>query len=246
MTSAQSLHRKFGAVELPLVSEGQADFTFLDPARDILLELFATAIGCELAPVWDDAVARSPLLQTKPPVAQKLPSLPSPEVMAQAKFEFPLLSVGRAERPARREDYTLDQDKLIWRWDVDYILGPLALQSELQVRDVLQFIVKVVTATVRQGGHRAYSADENGYPVQVFGDGEGCCGFYSLNLVEATVGAAGVSREAPKYHAATIVLESEEVSGFGEVGDPDAAPLLGATGTLGLAQSGDPALIAKA
>ncbi|HEY3497135.1 MAG TPA: hypothetical protein VGK73_20695, partial [Polyangiaceae bacterium] len=82
MTAAQSLYRKFGALQLPLAESSETDLAALDPARDILLDLFAVALNSELAPVWDWP-AQMTILQGSAPVQQKLPSLPEPEVLQQ-------------------------------------------------------------------------------------------------------------------------------------------------------------------
>lgn len=244
MTAAQSLYRKFGALQLPLAESNETDLAALDPARDILLGLFAAALNSELAPVWDWP-AQMTILQGSTPVQQKLPALPESEVLQQMKTGWPLLAVGRQERPATLSDFTLEQDALTDRWDIDYVLAPLTLENQLRMRDVLQAVTKIITATVRQGGHRAYRTDAQGFAANVFGDGENCCCFYSVRVTESVHGPARFVKDGPKYYAATVTLETVEVSDYLDGGDGESVPLVGATGTFGLAQSGDPAVIVK-
>lgn len=248
MTAAQSLYRKFGALELPLAESRQTDLAHLDPARDILLDLFAAALNSELEPVWRWPAAFT-ALSGSTPVQQKLPSLPEADVLAQVKTGWPLLSVGREEFP-RREDYLLYQDKLLCRWDVSYILAPLTADNQMKIRDVLQAVVKIVTMVIREGGHRAYRTETvNGVPRAsvVLYDGDECCKFLSLELTEAELGPAQFVKDGPKYHAASMTLQSVERSDYSDAGDGESVPLMGADyqyGVGGAPQGLIPGLVA--
>lgn len=231
MTSAQSLHRKFGAVELPLVADGRQNFTSLDPARDILLDLFAAAIGCELEPVWETAVSGSPVLALSQPVSQRLPVLPKADVLQQMKTGFPFLAVARSIEPTKREDYLVYDSKLTQKWSIDYVMGSLALLDEARLSDVLTFVVKTIIMTVDEGGHRAYS-EADGRAVQVFGAGG--CEFLSWEITESNVGAFPIAPEDPRFLAASLTLETTEVTGYKSSGDGVSVPLMGADYELGI------------
>jgi hypothetical protein len=209
VTAANSLHQRIGGMSFPLASGTDPDLTDLDPAQDILLELFAAAITAELLPRWTDAVASTPLAG-RDPVATKLPKFPDPEAMRQVKFSFPLLCVERAGSPVQVEDFSFDQIKETWRWDVDYLLGPLSIGDSAALDNALLAAGRVMTMTVRDGGHRAY-ATQGAYPKSVFAAGEGCCYFSSVRVVEYQTGAAQLSADSPKFHAASMTLETVEL-----------------------------------
>lgn len=241
MSRAQSLFRKFGRLELPLDTSTAGSLVSLDPARDIILDLFAAAINSELEPVWSRAVAGTPL-ETKNPVQLKLPALPSEEAMGQMKADFPMLAVGRSVKPMTVEPWSLDQDQLKTLWDVDYVLCPLSLTNEMRVRDVLQAVGKTLTSTVRRGGHKAYLTDAQGYAVDVLGDdGPLTCGFFGCRVTEFAAAPAVFAKDGPPYLAVGLTLETLEISTHyrGE-DDGESAPLVGATLSAGLTQSGDP------
>ncbi len=248
MTSAQSLHRKFGAVELPLVADGRQNFTSLDPARDILLDLFAAAIACELEPVWETAVSRIPNLELKQPV-HKFPRLPEPEALRQFKSEFPLLAVGRSRSPQQRAAFSIDQRQVTTRWDIDYILCPLALAGELGIQDLLPMVANIIDLVVAEGGHRAYRTITSAgleMTANVLGAGENCCNFYSAEIVESAFGPAAFAKDGPQFLAASATLVTIELSDFLEDGeDGESVPFDGATANYGYDGSGKPGLIAR-
>ncbi len=239
MSRTHSLNRRFGRFELPLDESTATTLVALDPARDILLDLFASALNCELEPVWASAVNGTPLEGTDP-VQLKLPALPEEEKLQQMKAEWPMLAVGRSVKPATIEPFLLDGDQLKTLWDVDYILCPLALTNELRLRDVLQAVGKTLTAVVRIGGHKSYRTDANGFALDVLADdGDGTCGFYACRVTEFAAAPAQFAKDGPPYLAVGLTLETIEVSQYGD-DDGESAPLVGATMNAGLTQSGDP------
>lgn len=246
MSAQDSLFRRFGRLELPLAESDGTDLAALDPARDILLDLFAAAINAELAPVWASAAQGTPL-EDKSPVQLKLPALPEEDKLQQMKSEFPMLAVGRSVKPATIEAFSLDQDGLKTLWDVDYILCPLSLASELKLRDVLQAVGKTVVSVVRKGGHRAYRTDANGFAADVLGDdGDDTCGFFGCRVTEIVAAPAQFSKDGPPYLACGVTLETLEVSShIGGNDDGESVPLVGATLKTGVTQSGDPSIIVR-
>ncbi len=240
MSRAESLFRKFGRLELPLDASTENNLVALDPARDILLDLFAAAINSELEPVWLRAVRNTPL-EGSDPVKFKFPALPELDKLQQTKADFPMLAVGRSVKPATIEPFMLDSDALKTLWDVDYVLCPLSLTNEMRLRDVLQAVGKAMTMVVRIGGHKAYRTDANGFAVDVLGDdGDGTCGFYTCRVTEFAAAPAQFAKDGPPYLAVGLTLETVEVSGYLEDGDGESVPLVGATLNAGLTQSGDP------
>jgi hypothetical protein len=249
MTAAQSPYRKFGRLELPLQRTRARDLRSLDPAHQILLDLFAAAIACELEPVWADAVIGSALRDSEP-VQQKLPALPEAEVLGQMKVGWPLLAVGPSDAAAGSEPFSIDQNKLTQRWDVDFILCPQAIAGEIKFGPVLRAVAKILRLTVLEGGHRAYLTRTNGnfeYAANVLTDnGDDCCGFYACRVVESATGIAKFVKDGPRFLSASITLESEEISDF-LAGDEDgeSVPFDGATADFGYDGSGTPSIIAR-
>jgi hypothetical protein len=254
MSAALSLYRRFGQFELPLTADSTDNLASLDPARDILLDLFAAAITAELGPVWTAAASGSPLSDSDP-VAQKLPTMPTPEALGEMKTGYPLLCVSRSPTGAQFGDLTLETRSLMQRWDVDYILCPLTVTNFMRVQDVLQAVGKTIDLVIENGGHRAYRTIQNGNftgAVNVLGSGANCCGFWKCRVVDMVLGPASFSAkgDGPRYYACGLTLETVELSGFltdadGLADDGEAVPLIDTTATFGLTESGDPSIIAR-
>jgi hypothetical protein len=244
MSATDSLHRKFGALELPLTADTSTeDSAHLDPARDILLDLFAAALNSELEPVWASAVVGTPIAESQP-VAFKLPGRLTEETLKQVKTAWPMLSVGRGDAPAGVTDFTLDQRALTYRWDIDYILSPLAAVNLLRVYDILQAVGKIVIETVAARGHKAYrtyTTQGSVYASDVLGSGDDCCEFYTCRVVDMALGPAEFSKGGPKYYACGLTLETVELSDFPGDGtdDGEAVPLIGTTARFGITETGD-------
>jgi hypothetical protein len=179
--------------------------------------------------------------------------MPTPEALGEMKTGWPMLCVDRSTQPATFADYSIEKRLLTQRWDVDYILCPLILGNLLRVKDVLQAVGKIVDTVVMSRGHRAYRTGTNRnytFAADVLGGGENCCNFNSCRVVNMALGPASFSQGGPKYYACGLTLETTEVSDYLEdaAGNPDdgeAVPLLGATGTFGLTESGLPSIIAR-
>lgn len=250
MTTQNSLFRRFGRLELPLAESEEADLASLDPARDILLDLFAAALNDELAPVWESATAGIAALEGHDPVQFKVPGRLDEEALQQFKTEWPILAVARSTKPAKVAPWSLEQQKVTREWDIDYILGPLTFGSSLRLTDVLERVANILILVVNAGGHRAYRTQVNQgftFAENVIGDdGAGTCGFYDCKVTEFATGPAEFSKGGPKYHAASITLETVEVSNYA-AGDEDgeSVPLAGATLQAGVTQSGDPVIIVR-
>lgn len=253
MTAAPNLYRRFGQFALPLAETQPSDLSSLDPARDILLELFAAALLVELTPGWQSATSDSALMGTTP-VMQKLPSMPTPEALGEMKQGWPLLCVARAPTPgAQFADFTIDVRSVTQRWDVDYILCPLSIGNLLRVQDILQAVGKTIDLVIENAGHPAYRTVQSGnvaLSANVLGSGPNCCGFWRCAVTEMGLGPASFTPNGPKYYACSLTLETIELSGFATDGDgqPDdgiAVPLEGADAEFGLSESGVPSILAR-
>lgn len=229
-----SLNSGWGALSIPIVAT-ETNLASLDPARDILLELFAAALNSELQEAWGMA-CNDPA--TPYPVGDKLPILDDIDAMRQRKACFPLLSVSRSIEPQTEDEFTLWQNRITSRWTIDYVLGPLDVGNQIRLTDVLGAAGKIIAATIRNGGHKAYAATTlvtpaTGDPLtcakQVLGPGVGCCGFSTIGIVSFICGAAAFSQGGPKYHALTMTLVTTELDSIAD----DSVPYGGASVTLG-------------
>src|SRR6185295_3943504 len=144
-----------------------------------LLDLFAAALNAELEDAWRGLPTApsqftGPNGETPRPVQQALGFLPTPEALGEMKTGWPLLCVGRAATPATYSDFTLEQRAVTQRWDVDYILCPLAIGSLLRSHDILPAVGDIIDLVVKERGHRAYRTAQNGnfvYAADVLGSG---------------------------------------------------------------------------
>lgn len=232
-----SLGVSWGALSLP-IPVVDTNLSSLDPARDILLELFAAALNSELQDTWG-AAANGVDLLTPIPVAHKLPTLPELDTMRQVKAAWPMLAVSRSHEPQTEDEFTLWQNRITSRWSVDYVLGPLDIGNQIRLTDVLEAAGKIIAATIRHGGHKAYAmtilvTPTTGDPLtcakQVFGPGDGCCGFSTIGIVSFICGAAAFSQGGPRYHAMTMTLVTTELDG---ISDAEAVSYMGAAGRFG-------------
>jgi hypothetical protein len=247
VTAANSLHRRFGRLELPLAQSRAASLAALDPAQTILLDLFSAALNAELATVWRAAVAGTALELAATPVVTKLPAVPDAAKLQQMKAEFPLLCVARsASRPATGDQLSIDLPRLTQLWDIDYLLCPLTAGNEIRLTPILQAVDKIIRSVVEEGGHMAYATRSNDgftYAEGVLGDdGDTTCGFFSCSVQESAFGPARISRDGPSFQACGLTLRTEEISRYREA-DGVSVPFLGTTGTFGITESGDPAIV---
>jgi hypothetical protein len=220
VTVPKSLFSRFGHVQLPLDSRDvTTTLAGLDPGRDALLALFASAITAELTQstgadvaagdtVWSKAVAGTSLA-SKAPVQQSLPLRPSKELMAELKADFPLLCVYRSG-DAVTDEYTISQERRTQPWRVDYVLGTLTAAEQRRLWDVLGFVGTVVQMTARRRSHPNYQSD-----AQVLSSGS--VGFARVRALRTTFGPAAFADEtAPLYYAASVQLETEEIDDFSD------------------------------
>jgi hypothetical protein len=214
VTAANSLHRSFGKLELPLAVTRETDFSSLDPARDILLDLFAAALTAELLPRWQHATETTPLWG-KAVVQTKFPEFPEQVFLQQVAVEWPLLAVYRSDAAETFDEHTLWEERVTGRWGVDYCIGPLEVGNYVKLSEVLRAVPRILEGVIRTGGHLAYATQTNvnsTFVKQVFGKGDGCCGFSTIRVVEAISGSAAFAQGGPKFHCASVVIETTELS----------------------------------
>lgn len=252
MTAANSLHRRFGRVSLPLAASTESSLEYLDPANQILLDLFAAALNAELAPVWDSAVAGTALEGKdgpSTPVMQRLSAVPDAATLQSVKVAFPLLCVARSSsRPAQGDELSLDKPRRVQLWDVDYLLCPLTVGNEQRVAPVLPLVDSILRSVIEEGGHLAYRTATNQgftYAQNVLGDrGDNTCRFFGCAVTESAFGPGRLSREGPSFQACSMTLRTEEIGEYSLV-DGVGVPFRGTTATFGLAPSGHPSITAK-
>lgn len=232
MTAANSLHRGFGKLTLPIPVSTDADLADLDPARDILLDLFATALTAELLPRWPYATEDTPL-RMRDVVQTKFPEFPEQIFLQQAFTEWPMLAVYRSDNAETFDEHTLWEERVTCKWGVDYCLGALEVGNHVRLQSLLRRVPRIVESVIREGGHRAYATQSNVNSVfarRVLGAGDGCCGFSTIRVVESVSGPAAFAQGGPKFHCASVVIETTELSTL----NSGIAPMYtGSTVTLG-------------
>lgn len=204
---ADTLNSSWGALTLPIPAQPGLDLAGLDPARDILLDLFAAALTSELQGVFDRATMGTELRNV---VGDKLPVFDDVETIRQRKCALPWLSVSRSVEPNQEDEFTLWQNRITSRWTIDYVLGPLGIGDQIKLGDVLVAAARVIAATIRNGGHKAYAAT-GAFAKQVLGPGAGLCGFSTIAVTSFITGAAAFAQAGPKYHAMTMTLTTTEL-----------------------------------
>lgn len=235
MTAADSLHSGFGRIQLPLVDTDEQDLASVDPARDILLDLFAAALTAELSQRWARAIVGTPL-RGRPVVQTKFPEFPEQIFLQQTPMVWPMLAVYRSDEAETFDEFTLAQERVTSKWGVDYCIGPLELGNFIKLNSVLTVVPRIIERVIRAGGHRAYATQGVGNSLQVkqvFGQYPGCCGFSTIRVVQSTIGSAAFAQGGPKFHCASVVLETTELSTIA----PNMAPPY--MGTSIVLESGD-------
>lgn len=231
MTAADSLYRSYGKFELPLAATSETDFDSFDPATLILLDLFSAALTAELLPRWAAAIADTPLAG-RSVVQTKFPEFPEQAFLQQVGTVWPLLAVYRADDPEIFDEFTLWEQRVTSKWGVDYCIGPLEVGNYLKLGSLLTAVPRIIESVVREGGHLAYATQTNGNSVftkQVLGPGDGCCGFSTIRVVQSISGSAAFAQNGPKFHCASIILETTELSG---INPGIAPPYAGTSATL--------------
>lgn len=222
MASADSLYRTFAGLDLPVTADDVVNNSLagLDPANTILANLLKAAINAELGDGWAVLSLSSPAVFSSVPVEDVMEMEPTAQLLGQRKHGWPLLFVYRSSEPAAIEEYSIQEDRLSQKWGVDYVLGPLSIGDERKTRGGLIAVAKIIALTLRQGGHPAYLKDSSNNPVNVLGPGY--CEFTGIKITEFRLGAARFAEDAPAYHAMSMTLTTDEVSGgVNEAGLPE-------------------------
>jgi hypothetical protein len=201
-----SLFQRFGGLELPVEEDDVTDgLRVLDPARNVLIELFRSAINSELSEAWTKATTGTILAGTSP--VEDVLEMHSGEIK-ERKGAFPLLMLYR-DGTGTYEQHTLFDDRLVQQWQLHYILGPLDIELVRKVGDACIAAAKIVRMVIRDRGHRSY---ENG-AVQ-FGDGKGSLSSIELKSQEGPGQASFIgSDDSPLYYAISLTLETTELTG---------------------------------
>lgn len=224
MTS--SLYERFGALTLPVTAtDVTSTLAPLDPGRDVLLGLFQQAIVSELGGAWNQ-VKPATVLNARSVVQHALPLEPTAENLRTLITEFPLLAVYRTGQ-ATFEQHTLELWRLTQPWNVDYILGPLAIEDQRRLCDVLPAVAKVVTTAVERRGHPDYESGA----LQFF-DGAGKFTACAVKSYELGPMRAGGGDDSAVYWACSMRLETVEIEEFRE--GYSEVPLIGAAFTFGV------------
>lgn len=203
-------NRTVGNVELSTVATGRTTLTDLDPAQDLLIALFKTAINNDLGPAWEEARVGTPLAASDP-VQTTVPYEPDDEIFKELKVTFPALCVWR-EGEATEKPFTAQYDAITQQWGVDYIMGPLIVEDRRKLGGSVRHVREILKEICNVGGHAAYGMDANNVqPLQVLtNDSPGSAGFSSLRFVSGNHGPAGFGEGPPKYWAGRVILESVE------------------------------------
>jgi hypothetical protein len=210
-----TFNRTVGKLALPTTDANESTLASLDPAQDILLELFKAAINEDLGPAWDDA-STGTTLEGRCPVETIEPFEPTLEFMQQVKVTFPALFVFPMGEPTGRE-FSLNLSEMTQQWGVDYILGPFKIEDVRKLGGALRVVQKIISEICRVGSHPAYGLDANEVQANqvIVGEGEGTCGFKSFRYVGSTPpGQASFGEGAPTYWATRIVCESTELGDY--------------------------------
>jgi hypothetical protein len=231
---SDSLYQRLGGLELPVRESaiGSTWLAALDPGRDLLLDLFATAINAELTEAWVKARQGHREKLGELPVSQQLPDEPTESFLTQLKPKFPLLALHRAGT-ATYDGVTLEITRLTQPWTLHYILGPLDAIDQRQLKDICVAVSKIVAMVVRKRGHKAFRDGA----LQFFGTNspDEPSPFTSLRVVSHEgpgQAAFGGSDSSTIYWAIEIRLESTEVTSYNE--DAEASDFDGADITIGV------------
>ena len=231
------MFERLGGLELPVRGSdiGTTWLAALDPQRDRLLDLFASAINSELGEAWTKAKQGFRKGLGDRPVATKLPDEPTESLLTQLKTPFPLLAIHRSGT-GTYEEFTLEITRLKQPWSLHYILGPLDAIDQRQLKDICIAVAKIVALVIRRRGHQSFE----GGTLQFFGDGspEAPAPFSSIKIVshegpgQAVFGGAA---SGTIYWAIEMRLETSERSSY--VDDAHGCELDGADITIGVGGS---------
>jgi len=210
MIPETTLQERFGGLQLPaLDTVVETTLTPLDPARRILLALFASAINSELGPVWAKVVATLPEgheLKGSTPVVDTLELPPDPKTIGERKEAWPLLALHRSGE-GTYEQHTLHVDKLIQKWELHYILGPLAMAEQHKLGDACIAAARIVRMVILEGGHKSF---QNG-AVQFFDDRASLARIELKSHEGPGPAVFSAAPDAAVYFATTMTLETWEI-----------------------------------
>jgi hypothetical protein len=233
---AESLYQNFGGLELPVRAAdiGETGLASLDPGRDLLLELFASAINSELGEAWAKIIqALGPRdWLGELPVSDKHPDEPTEALLQQRKGKFPLLAIHRSGT-GTYDQSTLELGRLTQPWTLHYILGPLDVIDARQLKDVCVAVSKIVALVIRKRGHKSFQ----GGALQFFGAGspDQPSPFTSLRIVSHEgpgQAAFGGDNNSTIFWAIEMRLESTEITS--DVEGSDSCDLEGMSLTVGI------------
>lgn len=201
-------NRTVGNVELSTAATGRTTLVDLDPAQELLIDLFKTAINNDLGPAWEEARVDT-ILSASNAVQTTVPYEPDDELFRELKVTFPVLCVWR-EGDAPGKPFTNQYDAVTQRWAIDYIMGPLSIEERRKLGGSLRHVRAIIKEICNVGGHAAYGMDSNNVqPNQVLtSDEPGHAGFSTFRFVSGSGGQAGFGDGAPKYWATRIICES--------------------------------------
>jgi hypothetical protein len=224
----ESLYQSFGGTTFPTTAADVTDtLVSLDPGRDLLLELFASAINSELGEVWTavtGTMGTSHPFAGTTPVQGKLPEEPTRQNLTSLKKGFPLLALHRdPEEETKYEPYTLEVDKLTQQWKLHYILGPLDVIDQRKLKDIGQAVAKIVKLVIKKRGHPSYQSGA----LQFFGDTGSFSRVDLLSSKGPTQAGFGEGSDTTIYWSMLMKLETEELSSFveGSLAEVEAADI---------------------
>jgi hypothetical protein len=145
----------------PLSSAGT-----LDKGKNAILGLLEAAINYECGDAWRSLLQqgdktfflRGNATGDAKPVMDIMTVTPNAQNLMERKADWPLLAVYREGEPTHQFETlklrTSNQD-----WSVDYIMGPLGVDSQERYGDFVLQVLVVIEEVINQGSHPAYLDD---------------------------------------------------------------------------------------
>ena len=154
----------FGSSRFPLsITVGGSPATSAaqyDPGADAMVAFFRAVIEADCGAAWRQLVGQ--LDETSflniidaAPVGDSITVEPSPENLTQRKEGWPLLAVYREGEPLTKERTTEYQCRT-QNWAVDWVIGPLGVDTQRRVGSFVVQIENAITAALWHGYHPAY------------------------------------------------------------------------------------------
>lgn len=226
-----------GGLTFPVAASAVTDsLAALDPARHEMAGLLAAAINGELGAPWAKIVATLPtghMLRGTTPVQDVVELEPDATNLGTRRNGWPLLAVYRQGKATVTWKFEARQTRT-QRWNVDYILGPVAIDDVRKLGDILTAAGSVIGYVLMHGfygGHPSASP-----PVAAYGTGiPFAIPVSSVHLVGQTgpgwAKAEGMGAEAKPYYGITFEVETTEVTSV--LTDPATDTTLDNTDSLG-------------